>query len=401
MIGGTATALGDALSAAEADERQRALRALLRRPLLTARGRDADSFALVRRHAAWLRDWLARETGWQLHVDPEFARLRKSPADLDDATRPATDPRTGQPFTRRRYVLVCLALAALERADRQITLGRLAQQVLAGAADPELAAAGIAFDLEGREQRSDLVAVVRLLLDARLLSRVAGEERVFVDRTGDALYDVDRRVLAVVLVTRRGPSTVAATDHTQRLRAVCAELVADTDAARTQAARHALARRLLDDPIVYDTDLSDDERAYLLRQRPQLARRLADATGLVPELRAEGTAMLDPVAEATDLSMPEEGTTGHATLLLAEELAARIGHRVPMAQLEARTAELVAVHGPHWRKTVREPGAHRELCRVAVRRLAALRLVDLDPGGVRPRPALARYALAEPREVSP
>ena len=79
----------------------------------------------MRRHAAWLRDWLARHPGWSLQIDGETARLRKTPADLDDATRPAREPNSALPFTRRRYVVLCLALAALERADRQTTLGRV------------------------------------------------------------------------------------------------------------------------------------------------------------------------------------------------------------------------------------------------------------------------------------
>ena len=70
------------------------------------------------------------------------------------------------PFSRRRYVLACLALAALERADAQVTLGWLAERVLALAADPGLADAGFAFALDSREERADLVVVVRLLLDS-------------------------------------------------------------------------------------------------------------------------------------------------------------------------------------------------------------------------------------------
>jgi uncharacterized protein (TIGR02678 family) len=73
------------------------------------------------------------------------------------------------PFTRRRYVLLCLALAALERGEAQIALG-LAEQVVMDAGDPHLEAAGIAFTLERRDERLDLAAVVRLLLRRPLLS---------------------------------------------------------------------------------------------------------------------------------------------------------------------------------------------------------------------------------------
>lgn len=386
----TAAPLTDALAAAEIDERQRALRALLRSPLLAATGSDAAAFTLVRRHAPWLRETLAREAGWHLDVDTEFARLRKTTAETGDATRGAVARPSGRAFTRRRYVLLCLALAALERAEHQITLGRLAGRILAAAADPDLVAAGVRFDLDARDERSDLVAVVRLLLGQRVLARVAGDEKAYLDRAGDALYDIDRRLLAVVLATRRGPSTVAAADVDERLAAVNAEVVADTDEARTRAARHTLARRLLDDPVVYDADLSDDERTYWQRQRTPLARRLAEATGLVPEHRAEGTALLDPSGEATDVRMPEEGTDGHATLLLAEHLAAA-GGPVARPDLDAHMAELARRHRTRWRKSAGEPGGPQALAALAVSRLVALGLARIDGDTVVPLPALARY----------
>lgn len=129
--------LTDALAASRADESRRAARALLRRPLL--RPTD-DGFVLVRRHAPGLREWFERNTGWHLVVDSEMARLVKSAG--ADPTYPARDVKSKQPFGRRRYVLFCLALAALSRAEAQITLGRLADQVVLGATDPDLTAAG-------------------------------------------------------------------------------------------------------------------------------------------------------------------------------------------------------------------------------------------------------------------
>ncbi len=102
--------------------RRAALRALLKRPLLTVES-DPDALVLVRLHQSELRDWLSRETGWRLQVDAETARLFKTAPTLDDGTHPARG-KAGEPFGRRRYVVLCLALAVLERADAQTTLGR-------------------------------------------------------------------------------------------------------------------------------------------------------------------------------------------------------------------------------------------------------------------------------------
>lgn len=389
---------GTPLDAAVTRERQRALRALLQQPLLSASGPRADEFALVRRHAPWLREWLARNPGWRLHVDRELARLRKTPADLTDGTRPARDPVSERSFTRRGYVLLCLTLAALARADRQTTLGRLAEQVVALTADdPALAAAGVTFDLTSRDQRRDLVHVVRLLLELRVLARVHGDEQQFLAARGDALYNVDRAALAAVPNFARGPSTIELRRFEERLAAIVDEPVPDTDEGRNRRLRSRLTRLLLEEPVVYYDELTHEELAYLTSQRALLLRQIAEATGLVPEVRREGIAMTDDQGDATDLGLPEEGTEGHLTLLVAEQLAGIARHRagVPVgpAALHQHTAALIARHRAHWRRDVGVPGAEVALAEQTIDRLEALRLVRRTPEGVLPRPAIGRFAL--------
>ena len=379
-------------------ERTKAARALLARPLLRAGG---EEFRLVRKYAAELTAWFAAETGWRLIVDAQTARLLKTPARLDDATRHAAAPKTKAPFTRRRYVLLCLALAVLERSDNQITLGRLADGVITGVADPALAEAGIEFLLERREERSDLVAAVRLLLEFGVLERVHGDEEGFVAQAeNDVLYDVKRRVLSGLLATTRSPSTVLAVGFEQRLTELTAEPRPDTDESRLRGLRHRLTRRLLDDPVVYYVELDEEERDYLVRQRQAITTRIHALTGLVPELRAEGVAMVDPQDELTDVRMPEQGTEGHVTLLIATHLASRTGpaSRFDLSRL---VRALAAEHGKYWRKSAADPAASGDLVDAALRRLVALDLVEVSAEGeselIAAKPAIHRYALAEPR----
>jgi len=390
-------ALSDALAATRRAELTRAARALLRRPVLRASGADAELVALVRRHAGTLREWFDRNTGWRLVVDSEIARLVKTVADTGDATHPARDPRSRVPFSRRRYVLTCLALAVLERADAQITLGRLAEQVVLAAADPELAAAGVTFTLERREERTDLVSVVRLLLDLGILARVAGDEDGFVRRDGDALYDVERRVLATLLAAPRGPSVITAADPGERLAELVEELPVTTDDLRNQQIRRRLTRRLLDEPVLYLHDLTEAEAAYLTSQRHAITSRIAELIGLVPEVRAEGIAMVDPDDDLTDVRMPETGTEGHVTLLLAEHLAGFGPATLP--DLHAVVRAQAREHAAYWRRDAQAAGAEIELTSTALRRLEALRLVARDGDLVSPLPALARYSVGTP-EVS-
>jgi uncharacterized protein (TIGR02678 family) len=392
------TAPGARLEEAIVAERRQALGALLQHPLLSAAGALSAEFGLVRRHAAWLREWLARNPGWSLQIDSETARLRKTPADLADATRPAREPASGQPFSRRRYVLLCLALAALERGDRQTTLGRLAGEIVGfAAADPALAAAGMTFTLESQDQRRDVVHVIRFLLDLRVLVRVHGDEQQYVVSRGDVLYNVNRPALAAMLNVKRGPSTIDETALEGRLAALVDEPILDTDDSRNRRLRSQLTRKLLDDPIVYHDALTEGERAYLGSQRAFLLAQIEEATGLIPEVRREGIALVDEGGDLTDLALPEEGTDGHLTLLLAEHLAGcarrdgpvAIGH----AALRHHVAGLVARHRAHWRKDVAEPGAEVDLTERTIDRLEALRLVRRTEDGVLPLPALGRYAL--------
>lgn len=395
-----------ALETREVDGRTRALRALLMRGALSAQA-DGELFRLARRHADGLRDWFDRETGWRLMVEPEMVRLLKSyvphgPSAIAIAERhPARARRGDPPFTRRRYILLCLALAVLERSDPQISLGRLAEEIVLSARQPGLE--GVEFTLRGREERSDLVAAIRLLLNYGVLVRVAGDEELYVSADGDALYDVHRRVLATMLSTVHGPGLVGSAlgpvPAIDRIEAALHEPPpAYTEEESTRRLRHAITRRLLCDPVVYYDELPDDERSYLISQRAPLTRRLAEATGLVPELRAEGVALVDPEDQLTDVRMPDQGTDGHATLLLAEHLAATGSAQV--AVLRQRVRELAEVHATYWRKTTREPGAENAIVAEALDRLAGLGLVRVTgqgPGAIaNPLPALRRFAVTTP-----
>ena len=383
------------------DEMRTALRALLMSPLM---GTRHEAFALVRRHAEPLREWFQAQAGWPLLVERDGARLLKRPGDL-------ADPSRGLPrYDRQRYVLLCLACAVLERAEAQITLRSLGERLLSVAADPLLSARGFAFALQSQGERRALVAVCQTLLDLEVLHRVAGDEDGFVQglaQQGDALYDVRRRALAGLLAAVRGPSTWPAGEEPvgleERLVSLVQELVPDSDEGQRNALRQRLARRLLDDPVVYLDELDDTARAYFINQRGPLAARLAEATGLVAEQRAEGTALTDDGAELSDIALPAEGTEAHATLLVAEHLATRLrqGDRsgAPVQDIAAFLAQARQTHGRYWRKQAREPGGEHALAASALQRLAQLQLLRLQGGWVTARPAIARYTLGEVQAV--
>ena len=370
-----------------------ALRAVLMAPLMNP---GHAEFPAVRRQADTLREWFARETGWMLHVERDCVRLYKRPADLLDPTR-------GLPgYDRRRYVLLCLACAVLERSDPQITLRALGERLLELAADPSLAASGFTFALATVHERRELVSVCRTLLDLGVLLRVAGDEDAFVrteGETADALYDVHRRTLAGMLAAVRGPSTWPAAEAPvtldDRLHALVDEHATDSEEGHRSALRHRLSRRLLDDPVIYIDELDDEHRGYFINQRGPMAARLAEATGLSTEQRAEGLALVDEAGELTDIAMPAEGTDSHATLLVANFLATG-ARTTDAAEVVNFLRDAKDRYGRYWRKSAREPNAEAELAGIALQRLAKLRLIVQDGATLRPLPALARFALGTP-----
>lgn len=391
--------VGETQKAQQQDEFRRALRSLLMCPLMPPGHAD---FPAVRRQAERLREWFARETGWPLHVDREGARLFKRPADLSNPTRGLPD------YDRRRYVLLCLAAAVLERADPQITLRQIGERIVQQAADPALQTLAFAFTLYGAAERRELVMVCRTLLAHGVLERVAGEEESFVqDGSGpqsDALYDIHRRLLAGLLAAVRGPSTWS-TEETPgnteaRLHALVAGFTVDSEQGRRDAIRHHLARRLLDDPVLYTDSLDEETRSYFLNQRGVLANRLCEASGLLAEQRAEGLALIDESGQLTDVAMPAEGTEAHVTLLVAEHLARRLrDKRAPLGASESEIAlflrEAAGRYGRYWRKSARAPGAEHELAEIAIARLCRLGLMLRDTHGVHPLPAIARFSLGQ------
>ena len=409
-------------------ERRTAAVALLRFPLLHARGeaagrRTAELLALVQRHEQPLRRWFQDHPGWPLRVSRHHARLvklRPAGGTANAATRGLhAGGRDGPAFTRRRYALLLLALAALEQCEDQTLVSTLAEKLVSlSVNDPRIAPDGpdsslLRLDLAEAEDRRDVVAALRELARLGVLERIDGDEQRFVaDRAADALYNVHRDAAAAVVQARAAPSLVEddpdepepATRWARRLAAAAdgpASTSADADPARRNATiRRNLYRRLLDEPVLHFADLQPDELAYATSQRARLLGSIEEATGLSAEVCAEGVALLDEDRSATDTPLPRESVTGHVTLLLAEHLAAVAATgrtRVGLGALEAHVAGLVKEYGKHWRKDANAPGAEAWLTADALVFLRKLDLVRPSPGGdaVDVLPPIARYRVGE------
>jgi uncharacterized protein (TIGR02678 family) len=374
-----------------AEERRRAVRLLLAHPLVADARPDPEGFALIRRHARELQRWFAEQLGYRLVVDTEFARLHKRPAP-GALPRPLWT-RSRAAFDPRRYTLICLVLAALERLEVQTVLSELAEQVELLAASEE---ALRRFDRTSYAERQAFVDAVRWLVELGVLALADGEDVAFVEGRGDALYDIHARRLSQLLSTAVPASEPA--DPAE----LGAEAYPDTEEGRNRRSRHRLLRRLIEEPVLYLRDLDEAERAYLASQRHYLTTQVEQA-GLVVEVRREGLAAIDPAGRLTDLAFPAVGTVSHAALLLAGYLAGRArtlpdrNVTVSLAECGTVLAGLFGRFGRFWNRSYQADAAGAgQLLAEALGRLQDLGLVRPTAEGVEPLPAIARYQAVDP-----
>lgn len=387
------------------EERARAARILLAVPLLDA-GTEPDGFRVVVRHEAWLTAWFESTCGWPLVVDAAggFARLTKRSA-RPDPTRPLRRTRgSGAPFDRRRYQLLCLVCAELVRHP-VTTVGLLAGAVGA-AAD---------LDTARKSERVAFVDALRALMGWGALTATAGDIESFADNeTGNAILTADTARLHRLLSSATTPTSVpdgansgVATD------ALLAEprygdAPGDTEMAdeeqRLRWIRHQLARRLIDDPVTYVEDLTDQEKEYLANPagRRWLREHVA-AAGFELEERTEGLIAVDPTGRCSDLLFPApHGNAHQLALLLVDRLLVtgasgeRRPGRVSAAELR-RFVEDLLERFPGWARSARDGDGVERLTDEAVDILACFDLAHRAPtGDVVGRPALARYRAGEP-----
>jgi len=387
----TVTALPEAhVDARQRDERQRAVRALLARPLLCAE--DAgETLGLVRRHRDWLAERFAHLLGYRLTVRAEHARLHKRPPAVyrdrparvkPQALRPG--PEDGwAPFTRRHYVLLALTLAVLEahQGRHQALIGALADEVAALGAE-----LGSRVDFERRDERRAFAEVLDFLGRHGVLRQRDGSTGGFVGRdeaVEEALFDVEHGRLGDLKGT-----PVALTDVTEPGEILAAhDDYSPTEEGERARRRHSIARRLVEDPVLYVEDLAPAERDTYRSQRHRLERELEELTGLQAERRAEGSALVDPERRLSDVRFPTRALESQLALVLCERLRSLVheGARNPLPRSEVEH-ELA---GLRERFGLRDAGA---LDAAALELLERHDLIRPEGARLRVMPALARFS---------
>ncbi|MDH5672748.1 MAG: TIGR02678 family protein [Myxococcales bacterium] len=363
-------------------------RHLLQWPL-TCKEADTEMFRLIRRHEADLDRWFTQRLGYRLHVDADTARLFKL------GSLPHRRPlraRTGRPFHAREYVLLSLVLASTAAGPAVISLRDLIEQLRSCAVE-----AGIELD-DGPSARRALVAVLQWMIERGLASELHAEVNAY---AGDAQADAVLKVRPDRIALMALPALAGAMGAEDLL----------LRAERRDSSRQWMRRRLVEDPVLYRSDLSEAQWSELRRRLGEEERLLHEMFELQLEARAEGVAAIDSSGSLAEQAFPASGTVGHAALLLIEALRDEAGAAVPWSRLLEEFERLSQSQSKVWsRDLVASP---QRLARRVIALLVDLRLaesVSSQPGdagasgsegegGVRLLPAAARFAPERPPEV--
>ncbi|MTD15142.1 TIGR02678 family protein [Nakamurella sp. YIM 132087] len=362
--------------------RRQAARYLLAEPILTATRRP-DQLALVRRHATALRSMFSQQLGYTLVVESGFARLVKAPPGSEAPLRPGTRESDGTAFGPAGYAilaLVCAGLLAPGIGD-QILISGLVAQVRADAAEQGIT---VSDNLADRRQ---LVMAIGLLISWGVLTETDGSVTGWGERREEeALLSIHRPLLALVV-----PHALPRTDDPADIWNQPAD----------DQPRRRLRRRLVENPAVFRSELPEDERDVLSRERTELARQLAENFGLTLEVRAEGALAYDPAGELSDIDFPGTGSAKQAALLLLDELIIRLepgpdsmvndrpGLLAPWSTVDAVLSELAVRHAKTWRFAY--AGDPELLRRDVVGVLVSLRLASSEETGLVVFPFAARF----------
>jgi uncharacterized protein (TIGR02678 family) len=265
----------------ELGDYQRALRLLLRHPLITMTWPDQKALPRVRRFAAALREDLAEAFGYRLELHGATARLVRTSDGLDP-DRPAVS-RTGRVFDRRRYAYLSLCLAVLGRAGVQITLSELADAV-AGDANR---IGGLGLDPDLGADRRAFVDAVAWLEERSVLRLTDGSSASWASDpgSGEALYDIARDA---VLALFQPPRVL---QHIESAGALLTRSATSSGNAQRRTAAQAARRAVIERPVVYYADVPAEVGNHLRGQA--LPADLLRLTGLQMERRAEGVLLVD------------------------------------------------------------------------------------------------------------
>ncbi len=396
-----------------AQDRQMAVQALLNRPFVS-RQRDPETYQMVRDHFRALRDWFHEQTGFALIVTRQFAKLEKTPGRFQPwmAIEGFRDGRDYGYFTYGLWFLEGL------NEGQQFLLSEMVETIR-----EQLVAAGLFVDWTLYDHRISMARALKKLRELDVLLAVEGDETDWA-RVGnaDVLYQaspLSRYVLQRLPDDIAGFASIdeAASDaeHADVQKEAAkgedpsAPLIdplrpQGSDAFATLYRRHRVMRRILQEPVIYDWQWTDDERRYVQTQRASIVERIENLTGLQGRRFREGLLFVWPDLTAEMDLFPTLGTLSDIVMLLASAIRQRLATnrlhydvdehgcpRLTRTDLESLIIEVRELYGEFWSKEYRDLPTSR-VAEGAIGHICEWNLgTSLADGGLLVFPALLRW----------
>ncbi len=409
------------------EDRQMAVQALLNRPFVS-RQHDPETYQLVREHFRTLRDWFHEQTGWALIVTRQFAKLEKTPGRYQSwmAIEGFRDGRDYGYFTYGLWFLEGL------NEGQQFLLSEMVEAIR-----EHLVAAGLFVDWTVYDHRMSMARALKKLRELDVLVAVEGDETDWA-RVGDAdvLYQassLSRYVLqrlpddigdfaSITMEEGDGPAdssshhaaddasdgiNVRDSDNSgyQDAQADPLQHLESSDVFATVRRRHRVMRRLLQEPVVYDWQWTEDERRYVQTQRASIIDRMESLTGLQGRRFREGLLFVWPDLTSESSLFPTLGVRSDIALLISAALAKRLQgptvqydsdengcYHLTRSDMESLVREVREASGDYWSKEYRELSTSR-VAEDAIAHICEWNLgAHSDGGGLVAYPALLRWA---------
>ncbi|CRF28852.1 conserved hypothetical protein [Mycobacterium tuberculosis] len=345
------------------EELRSAAMALLNRHWITKK-KHPQLYLTVKDHYEKLRQWFLDHAGFSLILTRHFAKLEKVPGSY----QPWMGIRGF--YTPRDYALFTYGLWYLEGRGEgdQFLLSEMVDAIR-----DHLLTQDVQMDWTLYDHRLSMSRALRKLRELDALTAVEGEEGDWAREGGgrNVLYEASPMARYVL---RRFAKELMAYDSMDALIEPEVAVLRPSDAesvsagqADVAARRQRIFRRLLQEPVVYDWQWTDEERRYVQMQRSWLIEQMHEMTGLEGRRFREGLLFSWPELTGEPELFPTLSAASDLTVLLAGEIRRQsalsgngyeedsYGNMVlTRAEFEGLLLRLKEFHGDYWSKEHRE-----------------------------------------------
>ncbi|HAH97067.1 MAG TPA: TIGR02678 family protein [Firmicutes bacterium] len=272
---------------------------------------DPEMYNAIRRNYRELKEWFQEYCGFNLIFTRQVIKLEKVPGKAYPWMGFAefSDPRD--------YGLFSFCLWYLEdKSDgEQFLLSEMVSAVLehiAGFLHDKAEIAGI--DLTNYDHRLSLARALRKLRELGILTVVDGDEGEWVRQDLDILYESSQ---VVHFVLRHFEKELS---YYGNVNDLAAGVYPETAEGRAQKLRHSIFRRLIQEPVILDSEWSPEEHSYITAKHQAVCNNLRAISGLEGQRFGEGLILVQSNGASECEVFPTTKVVSDICLLLAGEL---------------------------------------------------------------------------------